>query len=791
MRRHHCFSILFPNSMPATRKSKAANGTANNGGTPVDADSTTPRMLKKIKKEESSPKTSNVDTFGSLIPPLIAHDMNGSVGAMNNASNLTIHPSLPKKRLKNGHFAPQERSLMASANSFGVPVNTSIASTNGNQSQSMLRPVSNQNNGNNGNNNNNNNNNNSSSPSSSPYHAMSQASNLNVPSSVTNNIRINNSKQDLCERLVRFCCQELVPINSVNSEAFRSILQSHLRLCTTQLHQQLLQQQQQHPQLMTLTAMVSSFMNHLSHQMPDSEKLRTYLEDLYGHCRDKIRLDLCRSLEINIGGALVCDAGQDSCIISVYYVDNDWRLVEAVLSASAAVYDINQFVTKTLETYALQDSKKLSKFTFVSHGGLFDGVSLCLSSMSHIVDKVVEETLTTVNEIFARKKLPLLSDLFDNCHEIVTRSNLFVEPFPYDVEWVSKYEEAKAISERDPTTVQEENGLNMVLVSELVNILEPFKTASYELRQCFKHPTLSHVLLYFHKLKKVLAQSSESILSRHQTEPTNLSKKQQTKANGDVQETKVKKQNRAKSSDKSDQSMDDSDSDSNSEYEKEIDPVGVNIKQNGDDDCDDEIDHGNLNQTEQAILMLDHLKKQLLENLNRYYEVQSLHRIATFLWPNFRLLKMLSSSEQKEVHDEVRKLLQSRITVAKPDMNGNHSNGSCGSSPIGHDSSVCSANGMGGKNSANISKKSSDFDEWEILSDQDQDEVDKYLAVQLTSCSEDFVLQWWREHSIEFPKLSQLAKWILSIPASVTTRERFKINHNRLVDDLTLFLHCN
>ena len=80
---------------------------------------------------------------------------------------------------------------------------------------------------------------------------------------------------------------------------------------------------------------------------------------------------------------------------------------------------------------------------------------------------------------------------------------------------------------------------------------------------------------------------------------------------------------------------------------------------------------------------------------------------------------------------------------------------------------------------------------WEIFSDEDQDEVDKYLSVQLTSCSEHFVLNWWREHSNEFPKLSQLAKWILSIPASVTTRERFKITKNCHIDDMLLFLHCN
>lgn len=717
----------------------------------VDADSTTPRMLKKLKKDLSPNSSLN------FLSPI---QMNGG-NQLSQSSNITIHPALPKKKLKNGH---SERSLMASSASFQI---NSISNGSSNSPQSMLRSSNGYN-----------------SPTpSSPHNSTtttasgSTSSNLNVPlsqlnvSHVSNNIRIQNSKQDLRDRLVQFCFQELVPLKSVNSETFRAILQSHLRLCTTQLHQQLLQQQQQHPQLMSLTSMISSFMNHLSHQMPDSEQLRNYLETLYIQCRDRIRQDIATTLEYSAGGALVCDSEHDACIISTYYVDSDWRLVEAILSASALVFDINQFVSKTLESYNLQEKKKLSKLTFVSHGGLFDGVSVCLSSMAHIVDKVVDEAISSVEELSQQRKFPPLSDLFDTCQELASKLSITIEPLAYDVDWIAKYELMKVLQEQSSQLVEDEpvsSLVNFDLVNRLVALLEPFRTASHELRQCFKHPTLCHVLLYFHKLKKVLAVSQPAAKSTAKSLELKA-----TKQNGHS----VKKDPEAKSYSSG------VESDSDLEEEKDDDKTEMRKEE----DENDEEECKNVDG------LMDHLKEQLMANLKRHYEVQSLHRIATFLWPNFRLLKMMSADEQKEVHEDVRKLIQSRV-LAISLANGGASGGGGGASGNlnsngeSEDSSDQPVNGIG---VVSKTKSKLDFDEWEVLSDQDQDEVDKYLSVQLTSCSEHYVLQWWREHQNEFPKLSQLAKWILSIPASVTTRERFKISNNRQMDDFLLFLHCN
>lgn len=210
-----------------------------------------------------------------------------------------------------------------------------------------------------------------------------------------------------------------------------------------------------------------------------------------------------------------------------------------------------------------------------------------------------------------------------------------------------------------------------------------------------------------------------------------------------------------------------------------------------------------------------------MKNLEKHYRIQSLHRIATFLWPNFRLLKMLTTDEQKEVHEDVRRLLQSpSIAIKENDDNENDDdaedddynnsggdNGNCDDLPVnysnkprnesfGSRNSTSSESSFSANNRSNIknfdSRSSSKFDEWESFSDfEDKDEVDKYLSVQLTSCTEHSVLQWWKEHSIDFPKLSRLAKWILSVPASVTTLEKFNLNRNFEIDDNLLFLHCN
>jgi hypothetical protein len=116
--------------------------------------------------------------------------------------------------------------------------------------------------------------------------------------------------------------------------------------------------------------------------LPDINQLHTQMTGLYNQTKQRIKEDLTLALTRNIGGALVCDSENDLCVISAYYINSNWNLVESILSATSRGNDINSFITNTLDDYGLHEDNKLAKFTFVSRGGLFDGVSMCLTSMA-------------------------------------------------------------------------------------------------------------------------------------------------------------------------------------------------------------------------------------------------------------------------------------------------------------------------------------------------------------------------------------------------------------------------
>lgn len=154
---------------------------------------------------------------------------------------------------------------------------------------------------------------------------------------------------------------------------------------------------------------------------------------------------------------------------------------------------------------------------------------------------------------------------------------------------------------------------------------------------------------------------------------------------------------------------------------------------------------------------LSDLANSLREAVQSKLTVGSVHKCATFLWPNFRCLKMLPISSRNDVHQEVRSFL----------------------------------NSSGGENQPIVSKRAkSDFSDWEDVSIEGQDEVDSYIGAVLPSCDEDHLLSWWSEHSSDFPRLSKLARKILAIPASVTYLDKFEIPSKK-IDSRLILMHFN
>ncbi|RWS08941.1 hypothetical protein B4U79_01801 [Dinothrombium tinctorium] len=453
--------------------------------------------------------------------------------------------------------------------------------------------------------------------------------------------KVINAKAEFRERVIQFCYNELVSLETVTSESFKRLAQS----------------------LMSLGAQYG----RSTLVLPDTSHLYSQMHNYYSNLKSQLKTDLNIELNRNIGGALVCDSQDDLCILSAYYINSNWQLIESVLSATTCGSDINSFITTALNDYGLNEEEKLTKFTFVSRGGLFDGVNICLTSVAHTIDQTIEST------VFADDTY---TDIIENCRLICNELKLKVIPEePVEtVDWIMKFEVMKSVLVNQDKFELKNAALDLDLVKAMVNLLAPFRDASVELRRCSKHPTLNHVLLWYHKLMKVLAIAPEEV------------------------------------------------------------------------------------ETEQSFTaaMKTHIKSGMEQN----FHLHSLHKIAAFLWPNFRFLKMLTPDERDTVHLEVRSFIDSRVS--------------------------------GDEEYGNPAKKARpDFSDWEDITDSEQDEVDKYISAMLTSCNEQNILQWWREHQNDFPKLSHLAKWILSIPASVTLLEKHRLSSTQKIDEELLFLHCN
>lgn len=157
-------------------------------------------------------------------------------------------------------------------------------------------------------------------------------------------------------------------------------------------------------------------------------------------------------------------------------------------------------------------------------------------------------------------------------------------------------------------------------------------------------------------------------------------------------------------------------------------------------------------------------KKKLQAAMEQNFELHMMHKIAVFLWPNFRHLKMFTDSERDEIYAKVREMLDAHSEAAV----------------------------MVEETLDDSIKAQTQYSEWEAVTEFDQDEVTRYLLDKFNHCNERTLLTWWKEASKRYPKLSNIARSILSIPASVTSIERRTRLHPRPpVDEELVFLHCN
>ena len=150
------------------------------------------------------------------------------------------------------------------------------------------------------------------------------------------------------------------------------------------------------------------------------------------------------------------------------------------------------------------------------------------------------------------------------------------------------------------------------------------------------------------------------------------------------------------------------------------------------------------------------------------------HKIATFLWPKYSQLRMLSASKRDDLHQEVCRQLSDLRT---------------------EETSTGTGEGPAPKKAAVHIK------EWENLPLANAgDEVEVYTQNH-TMWDDRDVLGWWREHHLTYPKHGVFARGILAIPASSSSERNFgaaglTIEQRRTAlkpssVDAILFLHNN
>jgi hypothetical protein len=170
----------------------------------------------------------------------------------------------------------------------------------------------------------------------------------------------------------------------------------------------------------------------------------------------------------------------------------------------------------------------------------------------------------------------------------------------------------------------------------------------------------------------------------------------------------------------------------------------------------------------------------------------NVHKIAAFLWPEYKQLRYLMEDERQEVYDLVKHTLHDMIVTSDIDLSTNSSNDSpdeiMPESENGVDQEV-----------GTFLAKYKDIHTDTMSDHMTQINVEMELYRGNAHCSNNIV-QWWRAHENDFPRLTKLARHILCIPTSSAASERCFSTANRILEerrsnlrgenlDAILFLH--
>ena len=142
--------------------------------------------------------------------------------------------------------------------------------------------------------------------------------------------------------------------------------------------------------------------------------------------------------------------------------------------------------------------------------------------------------------------------------------------------------------------------------------------------------------------------------------------------------------------------------------------------------------------------------------------VTDLHKAATFLWPKFNQLQMLPADQRVNVQQYVK----SRLSAAQQPVPE-------GPGKVSQETSALSSAAA----PAPAAKKKNGFDEWENVfgeTESEEDEVNSYVRQRPTMTDDQDLLGWWKTNSSVYPRLVQLARQVLCVPASSSSSSSSK-----------------
>lgn len=184
-------------------------------------------------------------------------------------------------------------------------------------------------------------------------------------------------------------------------------------------------------------------------------------------------------------------------------------------------------------------------------------------------------------------------------------------------------------------------------------------------------------------------------------------------------------------------------------------------------------------QSEETTIEVQALIRHCLDNIfDVKFQPHRVHKIAAFLWPEYKQLRFLEDNSREEIHTLVKDELHCILANRESSTPTLSCSSGCPRVELHTNTSDCSD----AEDDVQFCNKYKD-----IYTDSDNNwqskvnvEMELYKGSRATDRN---ILQWWRSHEKDFPLLNQLGREILCIPASNASCERAFSSAKRVLED--------